>query len=137
LKDPEFRSVFSLVPLHFAKEMLGGMIVVGAHGKRFADEKRRTLHGRIKTFGQWARLPTPCPMFMIVDHVLCSAGPLYGREPRSNWNPIVEAYEWSKDNTEEALERAFKAGVPALLNVIVDKTPARTMKFSDYSGPVA
>ena len=36
-----------------------------------------------------------------------------------------------------ALERAFKAGVPALLNVIVDRTPARTMKFSDYSGPVA
>jgi len=101
LKVPEFRSAFPLVPLHFAKEMPGGMIVVGADGKRFADEKRRTLHGRIKAFGQWARLPTPCPMFMIVDHVLCSAGSLYNREPRSNWNPIVEAYEWSEDNSEE------------------------------------
>lgn len=36
-----------------------------------------------------------------------------------------------------ALERAFKSGVPALLNVITAKSPARTMKFSDYSGEVA
>ncbi len=47
LKVPEFRTTFSMVPLHFAKEPPGGMIVVGPDGKRFADEKYKTSHGKV------------------------------------------------------------------------------------------
>jgi succinate dehydrogenase/fumarate reductase flavoprotein subunit len=84
LKVPEFRATFSLVPLHFSKEMPGGMIVIGADGKRFVDEKRRTLHGKVKVSGQWTALPTPCPMFMIFDHTLFSAGSIHDRDRRHN-----------------------------------------------------
>jgi succinate dehydrogenase/fumarate reductase flavoprotein subunit len=101
LKVPEFRTTFSMRPLHFAKESPGGMIVVGPDGKRFADEKRQTSHGKVKTSGRWAPLTTPCPMFMIVDHTLFASGPLYDKEPRSGWSPIVERYDWSADNRAE------------------------------------
>jgi succinate dehydrogenase/fumarate reductase flavoprotein subunit len=101
LKVPEFRTTFSMVPLHFAKEPPGGMIVVGPNGKRFADEKYKTSHGKIKSAGRWAPLATPCPMFMIYDHTLFASGPLYEKEPRSGWNPMVERYDWSDDNRAE------------------------------------
>jgi succinate dehydrogenase/fumarate reductase flavoprotein subunit len=101
LKVPEFRTAFSLVPLHFAKERPGGMIVVGPDGRRFTDEKRRTSHGKVYLSGRWAPLTTPCPMFMICDHTLFASGPLYDKEPSHGWSAIVEGYDWSDDNTAE------------------------------------
>ncbi len=120
LKVPEFRAVFSLVPLHFSKEMPGGMIVVSGEGKRFVDEKCRTRHGKVKVAGQWTHLPTPCPMFMIFDHTLCAAGPIHDRERRHNWNPIVEGYEWSEDNSVELAKGWIKTAgtIPALARQI-------------------
>jgi hypothetical protein len=52
LKVPELRAAFSMVPLHFGKHPPGGMIVVGPDGKRFADEKYKTSHGKVKTAGR-------------------------------------------------------------------------------------
>jgi succinate dehydrogenase/fumarate reductase flavoprotein subunit len=101
LKVPEFRTTFSMVPLHFAKEPPGGMIVVALDGKRFTDEKRKTSHGKVKASGRWAPLSTPCPMFMIFDHTMYAAGPLYDKVPSHGWNPIVERYDWSPDNSAE------------------------------------
>ncbi len=101
LKVPEFRTTFSMAALHFAKEPHGGMIVVGPDGKRFTDEKYRTLHGKVKAAGRWTPLSTPCPMFMLFDHMLFTAGPLYDKEPRQGWTPVVERYDWSDDNRAE------------------------------------
>ena len=41
------------------------------------------------------------PMFMICDHTLFASGPIYEKEPRSGWNPMVERYDWSDDNRAE------------------------------------
>src|SRR5215470_8004262 len=76
-------------------------IAVGPDGKRFADEKYKTSHGKVKSAGRWTPLATPCPMFMICDHTLFASGPLYEKEPRSGWNPMVERYDWSADNGAE------------------------------------
>jgi succinate dehydrogenase/fumarate reductase flavoprotein subunit len=108
LKVPEFRTTFSMVALHFAKEPPGGMIVVGPDGKRFADEKYKTSHGKVKSAGRWTPLSTPCPMFMICDHTLFASGPLYEKEPRSGWNPMVERYDWSDDNGAELVKGWIK-----------------------------
>jgi hypothetical protein len=40
-------------------------------------------------------------MFMLFDHRLFASGPLYEKEPRSGWNPLVERYDWSPDNSAE------------------------------------
>jgi len=101
LKVPEFRTTFSMIPLHFSKEMPGGMVVVGPDANRFADEKRKTSHGKVFESGRWGPLSTPCPMHMIVDHELVSSGPIYDKEPRSGWTPMVEGYDWSDDNSAE------------------------------------
>ncbi len=101
LKVPEFATTFSMAPLHFSKVQPGGMIVVGPEGKRFTEEKHRALHGKVKIAGLWTHLPTPCPMFMLFDHTLCTAGPIYDKEPRSGWTPVVERYDWSEDNSAE------------------------------------
>ena len=108
LKVPEFRTTFSMVPLHFAKEPPGGMIVVGPDGKRFTDEKYKTSHGKVKSTGRWIPLSAPCPMFMICDHMLFASGPLYEKEPRSGWNPMVERYDWSDDNGAELAQGWIK-----------------------------
>ena len=101
LKVPEYRTTFSMIALHFSRDMPGGMIVVGPDGNRFADEKRKTSHGKVYESGRWASMSTPCPMHMIVDHALFSSGPLYDKEPRSGWNTIVDRYDWSDDNRAE------------------------------------
>lgn len=101
LKVPEFPTTFSMAALHFSKMPPGGMIVVGPDGKRFTDEKYKTLHGKIPRSGRWTPLPTPCPMFMLCDHTLFSAGPLYDKEPSHGWNQIIERYDWSADNSAE------------------------------------
>lgn len=101
LKLPEFQTTFSMIPLHFSKEMPGGMIVVGPNATRFSDEKRKTSHGKVFESGSWATLSMPCPMHMIVDHALLSSGPLYDKEPGSGWNTMVTRYDWSDDNRTE------------------------------------
>jgi succinate dehydrogenase/fumarate reductase flavoprotein subunit len=101
LKVPEFPTTFSMVALHFAKQPPGGMIVVGPNGQRFADEKYKTSHGKVNVTGSWAPLTTPCPMFMIFDHAMFTAGPLYEKEPRSGWTPMIARYDWSDDNSTE------------------------------------
>ncbi|MCG8548576.1 MAG: FAD-binding protein [Alphaproteobacteria bacterium] len=101
LKVPDFPATFSMQALHFSKVMAGGMIVVGPDAKRFADEKFKTRHGKVPMNGQWRPLSTPCPMFMVFDHTMFSAGPLYDKNPSHGWNPVVERYDWSDDNSAE------------------------------------
>lgn len=101
LKVPEFPSILEVLPLHYAKEFPGGMIVVGADGKRFIDEKHKLTHGKVKVAGQWTQAPTPCPMFMIFDHTLFSVGALYDKNLYHGWNPVLKVYDWSEDNSAE------------------------------------
>lgn len=101
LKVPEFPSILEMVPLHYAKEFPGGMIVVGADGKRFIDEKFKLTHGKVKVAGQWIQAPTPCPMFMIFDHTLFSVGALYDKNLYHGWNQILKVYDWGDDNSAE------------------------------------
>ena len=106
LKVPEYKSPFAMTALHYGHVKPGGMIVVGPDAKRFADEKYHTRHGKIWRNGQWCPMPVPCPMFMVIDHVLFTAGPLYDAKAPSGWGRIVERYEWSGDNGVE-LERGW------------------------------
>ena len=108
LKTPEIRTTFSMQALHFSKRILGGMIVVGPDGKRFTDEKYKTRHGKIPVNGSWLPLSTPCPMFMIFDHTLFSAGPLYDKHPSHGWTQIIERYPWSEDNSVELAKGSIK-----------------------------
>lgn len=101
LKVPEVRTSFSMQALHYSKEQTGGMIVVGPDARRFCDEKYKTRHGKIPVNGRWLPLSTPCPMFMVFDHRLFSAGPLYDGHPSHGWTQIVERYPWSEDNSAE------------------------------------
>jgi hypothetical protein len=101
LKVPEFRTTFSMQALHYSKETPGGMIVVGPDGRRFTDEKYKTRHGKVPVNGSWLPLSTPCPMFLIFDHTLFSAGPLYDKNPSHGWTQIIERYDWSEDNSVE------------------------------------
>ena len=101
LKVPEVRTTFSMQALHFSKAMPGGMIVVGPDSRRFCNEKYKTRHGKIPVNGSWLPLSTPCPMFMIFDHSLFAAGPLYDKHPSHGWTQIIERYEWSADNRAE------------------------------------
>jgi succinate dehydrogenase/fumarate reductase flavoprotein subunit len=106
LKVPEIRTTFSMQALHFSKQQPGGMIVVGPDARRFADEKYKTRHGKVPVHGRWLPLSTPCPMFMIFDHALFSAGPLYDKHPSHGWTQIIERYDWSEDNRAE-LEKGW------------------------------
>jgi succinate dehydrogenase/fumarate reductase flavoprotein subunit len=101
LKVPEVATSFSMQALHYSKEPPGGMIVVGPDGRRFADEKYKTRHGKVPVNGRWLPMATPCPMFLIFDHSHFSAGPLYDKTPTHGWTQIVERYEWSADNSVE------------------------------------
>jgi FAD binding domain len=87
--------------LHYSKQTPGGMIVVGPDGRRFTDEKFKTRHGKVPVNGRWLPLATPCPMFLIFDHTLFAAGPLYDGHPSHGWTQIVERYDWSEDNSAE------------------------------------
>jgi len=116
LKVPQIRTSFSMQALHFSKQMPGGMIVVGPDATRFADEKFKTRHGKVPAHGRWLPLMTPCPMFMIFDHRLFSAGPLYDKHPSHGWTQIVERYDWSADNRAELAKGWIKTAddLPAL-----------------------
>jgi succinate dehydrogenase/fumarate reductase flavoprotein subunit len=110
LKVPEYPTTFSMQALHFSKQMPGGMIVVGPDGTRFTDEKFKTRHGKIPQNGSWRPLVTPCPMFMIFDHKMMAAGPIYDAHPSHGWTQIMVRYEWSKDNTAELAKGWIKSG---------------------------
>ena len=116
LKVPEVRTTFSMQALHFSKVMPGGMIVVGPDARRFTDEKFKTRHGKVPVHNRWLPLPTPCPMFMIFDHRLFCAGPLYDKHPSHGWTQIIERYDWSADNRAELARGWIKtaATIPEL-----------------------
>lgn len=109
LKVPDVPTTFSMQALHYSKVLQGGAIVVGPDGRRFADEKFKTRHGKVPVNGRWLPLPTPCPMFMIFDHAHFSAAPLYDGTPSHGWTQIVERYEWSKDNSAELRQGWIKS----------------------------
>ena len=120
LKVPEHPTTFSMQALHFSKEMAGGMIVVGPDGRRFTDEKFKTRHGKVPQNGRWRPLVTPCPMYMIFDHRMMTAGPLYDTHPSHGWTPIMVRYEWSQDNQAELKKGWIKsaASVDALARTV-------------------
>ena len=120
LKVPEVRTTFSMQALHFSKIIPGGMIVVGPDGKRFTDEKFKTRHGKVPVNGRWMPLSTPCPMFLICDHALFSAGPLYDKHPSHGWTQIIEQYDWSEDNSAELAKGWIKTAgsIEALASAI-------------------
>ena len=101
LKVPEYPATFSMLPLDVHSDLPGGMIVVGPDGTRFVDEKLRSAHGKVKRNGFWGPLLTPCPMHMVLDHALFTAGPLYDTDPDSGWTRVVTRYDWSADNAAE------------------------------------
>jgi succinate dehydrogenase/fumarate reductase flavoprotein subunit len=125
LKVPEYKTSFSMAPLHYSHEQPGGMIVVGPDANRFTDEKLRTLHGKIRKSGRWSASPAPCPMFMVFDHALFAGGPLYDKKPVMGWGRIMERYDWSDDNTAE-LKRGWikQAGTVAELARVTGLDPA-------------
>jgi hypothetical protein len=94
--------------------------VVGPDARRFCDEKYKTRHGKVPVNGRWAPLFTPCPMFMIFDHALFAAGPLYDKHPSHGWTQIVERYEWSPDNRAELANGWIKTAksLPALAAIL-------------------
>jgi succinate dehydrogenase/fumarate reductase flavoprotein subunit len=106
LKVPEFPATMSLQALHFSKVFPGGMIVVGTDGKRFGDEKYKTRHGKVLVNGTWRALQVPSKMFMIFDHTMMTAAPLYRKEPNRGWTPIMDRYDWS-DSNEAEVERGW------------------------------
>jgi succinate dehydrogenase/fumarate reductase flavoprotein subunit len=125
LKVPEFATTFSMQALHFSKEFDGGMIVVGPDAKRFCDERFKTRHGKIPAHGKWKPLTTPCPMHMIFDHAMMRAAPLYDKNPSHGWNPVVEQYAWSEDNSAELAKGWIrKAETVAALAEAVGLDPA-------------
>jgi succinate dehydrogenase/fumarate reductase flavoprotein subunit len=122
LKVPEVPTTFSMQALHFSKTVPGGMIVVGPDGRRFTDEKFKTRHGKVPMNGRWMPLTTPCPMFMICDQTMVSAGPLYDKTPSHGWTQIVERYDWSADNSAELAKGWIKSapdlsGLAAVIGV--------------------
>jgi succinate dehydrogenase/fumarate reductase flavoprotein subunit len=120
LKVPEIPTTFSMQALHFSKQMSGGMIVVGPDARRFTDEKYKTRHGKVLIHDRWLPLSTPCPMFMVFDHTLFTAGPLYDKHPSHGWTQIIERYNWSEDNRAELAKGWIRAArsIPALSSMV-------------------
>ncbi len=59
-------------------------------------------------------------MFMIFDHTLFSAAPLYDKHPSHGWTQIIERYDWSEDNRAELAKGWIKSAdtLPALASVL-------------------
>jgi len=127
LKAPEYPSVMELVAQHQRKEIPGGMIIVAADGTRFKNEKHdvthgkhNVTHGKIQVYGQWVQSPAPYPMFMIIDQVMFSGGPLHDNNLYHGWNSLLKVYDWSRDNSVE-LEKGWinkAASIPELARTI-------------------
>lgn len=80
----------------------GWFEIAGDH-KRFYNEgyHHRLRHFHVEEFGRWADAPhwRAQPIHMIMDRETLDAGPLITR--LMSWNPVVEGYEWSRDNQAE------------------------------------
>src|SRR4051794_19960671 len=64
-------------------------------------------------------------MFLIFDHRLFSAGPVYDKHPSHGWTQIIERYDWSEDNSAELAKGWIKtADSLASLASIVGLDPA-------------
>jgi succinate dehydrogenase/fumarate reductase flavoprotein subunit len=64
-------------------------------------------------------------MFLIFDHTLFSAGPLYDKHPSHGWTQIIERYAWSADNTAELKKGWIKtADNIAALAAVIGVAPA-------------
>jgi hypothetical protein len=64
-------------------------------------------------------------MFLIFDHTLFAAGPLYDKHPSHGWTQIIERYDWSEDNRAELAKGWIKAAVSlADLASVVGLDPA-------------
>ena len=139
LKVPEVRTSFSMQALHYSKQTPGGMIVVGPDARRFVDEKYKTRHGKVPVNGRWLPLSTPCPMYLIFDHTLFTAGPLYDKHPSHGWTQIIERYDWSEDNSAELAKGWIKtddslASLAALVGLdpaTLEATVSRWNRFCD------
>jgi hypothetical protein len=75
-------------------------------------------------------------MYMIFDHALCSSGPIYDKEPRSGWTPVVEGYDWSGDNSAELARGWIKKAdtIPALASSIGLDAPALEGTIEGWNG---
>jgi len=80
-----------------------GWFEIAADHKRFYDEG---YHHRLRHFhqlehGRWTDTPhwRAQPVHMIMDADTLAAGPLV--TSLMSWNPVVEKYEWSEDNSAE------------------------------------
>ena len=115
------------------------MIVVGPDARRFVDEKYKTRHGKVPVNGRWLPLSTPCPMYLIFDHTLFTAGPLYDKHPSHGWTQIIERYDWSEDNSAELAKGWIKtddslASLAALVGLdpaTLEATVSRWNRFCD------
>jgi succinate dehydrogenase/fumarate reductase flavoprotein subunit len=139
LKVPEIRTSLSMQALHYSKQPPGGMIVVGPDARRFCDEKYKTRHGKIPVNGRWLPLSTPCPMFLIFDHTLFSAGPLYDGHPSHGWTQIIERYDWSEDNSAELAKGWIKtadslAGLASIVGLDPAALPDTVTRWNRYCG---
>ncbi len=99
LKIPGFDSAFLrnvVVPDH-------GWFEIAADHKRFYDEgyHHRLRHFHVEENGRWTDAPhwRAQPIHMIMDQKTLAAGPLTTK--LMSWNPVVEGYEWSRDNEAE------------------------------------
>jgi succinate dehydrogenase/fumarate reductase flavoprotein subunit len=64
-------------------------------------------------------------MFMIFDHTLFAAGPLYDKHPSHGWTQIIERYDWSENNAIELAKGWIKtADSIAALAAVVGLDPA-------------
>jgi succinate dehydrogenase/fumarate reductase flavoprotein subunit len=106
IKLPGFAAALEVLPLHFAREFTGGLILVNGDGKRFVDEKYRDAHGKIKIGGQWLQSRAPHPLFMIFDQTLLTTIPLNDKNSFASWNSMHKVYGWSSDNRTE-LEKGW------------------------------
>ena len=139
LKVLEFPTTFSMQALHYSKEILGGVIVVGPDAKRFTDEKFKTCHGKVPANGTWKALTTPCPMYMIFDSRHMNAGPIYDAHPSHGWTQIVVQYDWSENNAKE-LEKGWIVGgesIPELAGKIGLDPNALSETVSRWNSMVA
>jgi succinate dehydrogenase/fumarate reductase flavoprotein subunit len=118
-KTPTIPTTFSMQALHYSKEFPGGMIVVGPDARRFTDEKFKTRHGKVPVNGSWLPLSTPCPMYLVFDHEMFSAAPLYDKNPSHGWTQIIEKYSWSEDNSVE-LEKGWIRSANTIRDLAAD-----------------
>lgn len=80
-----------------------GWFEIAADHKRFYNEgyHHRLRHFHVEEHGRWTDAPhwRAQPIHMIMDQQTLGAGPLV--TSLMSWNPVVEGYQWSRDNSDE------------------------------------